>query len=92
MGAATVILSQPGSEPFAVGRRECQQRGGELRQRVALVGIGGPFAFGMVPGAENVGGLWRRVERSGFEGVGVCVFRIAGATPGANWKRRRRKY
>jgi hypothetical protein len=77
-------LAQHRGEHRPVSRRESQQGGGELRQRVALVNSGGPFAFALVPGAENVGGLCRRAERSGFEGIGVCVFRFAGANPGAN--------
>jgi len=85
-------LSSPPREhrgkPFAVGRRELCQFGSEPGEWVALVD---PFAFVTVPGFEGVSGLRQRAERSGFEGVGVCVFRFAGANPGANRKRRRRK-
>ena len=52
---------QHGGQPLPILLGELAEFGGQPCQRVALVD---PFAFVLVPGAENVGGLWRCAERT----------------------------
>ena len=59
------VDDQPGEhdgEPFAVSRRESEQRGGELRQRVALFGVesAGVGGFGFAGTSSGTSGRKRR--------------------------------
>ena len=67
-------------EPFAVGRREGQQRGGELVEPVGLVD---PFASPRPPSAVSAlsfsGSLVQTLVQTG-EGVGVSPLSVSLAT------------
>ena len=79
-----LVSGEHGGQSFPFVRRESEQHGGQLVEPVPFVG---PFGFVAAP----VGGLRRRAGQSSIVSVGVIVFRFAGANPGANWRRRRRK-
>jgi hypothetical protein len=76
------VTRKHSGKPLPILLGKLTEFGGQPCQCVALVD---PFAFVALVG---IGGLWRRTERSGFEGIVVCVFAFAGANPGANRKRR----
>ena len=83
--------------PASMAASRCRSSWESLPSSAASRASGSPWSIVAVPSPSSgarrrgVGGLRRRAERSGFEGVGVCVFRFAGASTGASWKRRRRK-